>query len=616
MRTDVNELFSKLDSLPSPDLRREIGRRSRLEGRPASRPEWPRRQPSRLAAAAVAIVVTAGAIALAQAAFDRSQVSDTPTPTPVSPLWDDLEPGRLTPMPEPPFVRQGSAVVWGGGGLLMWGGQAADGLPHHADGAFFDARSRTWRPVSPSPLSRRSWPAAVWAGDRFILWGGSQGDWPGEAALMDGASYDPVSDTWASLPPVPGFDHVPLTATWTGEEVVFVGGYEGETDAFAYGPALDSWRPLPDLPVSLNDAHGVWTGDVVVVFGASLGPGNWPETPATAAAYDPGIDTWRLLPESALVPNSNGIVWDGTRLVAVDYLLRVQTLDARGGGWVELPRLPTNACEGFPHVAQDRGIILVEFCGELAELRPRAELWHVVAGRGESAFPAYSRTIGADGTFLLLGFGEREDTMEMWAYSPSPSLPGGRRAWDVAAAFGALRAHYPYDPDNVGEEILDQMQPLLSPFAAAEYEDRTYNGLPRLWSYYWGFEVVSVEGSAPPYVVYIRFTTNNEYLERLTIGPGPDLNSVERDYVILDAVSGELVTGAGPYVIEIDGLRVGVLVRGESASFGPERAVEAVRCADEQVPVPPPGETSSSSSSWLHVLTEPNGEVDASCTGP
>jgi hypothetical protein len=211
----------------------------------------------------------------------------------------------------------------------------------------------------------------------------------------------------------------------------------------------------------------------------------------------------------------------------------------------------------------------------------------------------------------------------MLAYRLGGTVTGARAAWDVAAAFGALRSHYPYDADNVGDEVLAQLDPLISPFALARYEDRSASQLHRLWAYYYGFEVLDVvevepvdDGTQPiwTYVVRVRFTADERHVERLTIGPGPDLNGDEHDLVILDAVDGELVTEPGPYVLTEDDRRVGVLVRGQSATFEAAEAVEAVRCADELVDVPPPGEHVGTG--WVMLTTEENGEVDASCTGP
>jgi len=537
MRSDVDRRITDLDGMHAPDLRGDIVRRAELpEDRSSELVHGSGRPLRRLTAAAVALVVFAAGLLFLRAAFEPPEAVDTPTPPPAPSLWDDLEPGVLTPMPDPPFDRQGAVEAWGGGGFFMWGGQAGDGRPHQDDGAFFDAAAREWRSTAPSPLSARSFARGVWAGDRFVIWSGTTGDWPGGGEPMtDGAAYDPATDRWTPIAAGPAIGHIPLTATWTGEEIVFAGGYEGETDAVAYDPETGSWRSLPEMPIALNDGEGVWTGSEVVVFGAFLAAGNNYKTPATGAAYDPEADSWRPLPDSDLVPNAQRIIWDGSRLVAMDYGLRVQTLDDDAGRWIDLPRLPTNACEGSPLPSSDGGTLLTEFCGELVELPGGSDRWHVVSGRGEQGRPPYATPIAADGAFLLLGSDSAGAGVAMWAYRPSLQTTGARAAWDVAAAFAALRSHYPYDPDHIGEEILAQLQPLLSAEALAEYEDRVTSGLPRLWAYYYGFEVVEVGGRGAPFVVVIRFAADERFAERLTIGPGVGLDGLEHDMVILHA---------------------------------------------------------------------------------
>lgn len=105
--------------------------------------------------------------------------------------WAELPEG-WTELPPGPALHASAAIVWTGRNLIIWGGNEGDGARHFDDGYAFDTISRTWRQIAPSPLSARSWPAAVWTGSEVLIWGGSDGSWPGEAALGDGAAYDPA----------------------------------------------------------------------------------------------------------------------------------------------------------------------------------------------------------------------------------------------------------------------------------------------------------------------------------------------------------------------------------------------------------------------------------------
>jgi len=71
---------------------------------------------------------------------------------------------------------------------------------------------------------------------------------------------------------------------------------------------------------------------------------------------------------------------------------------------------------------------------------------------------------------------------------------------------------------------------------AAKYEDREASGLPPLWTYYWGFRVDHVLGTAHDlFEVTIELERGTLVRERLTIGPGVGLDGERHDLVILDA---------------------------------------------------------------------------------
>ncbi len=531
---DLDRRFRALDRLDTPDVRADIWHRSQEPEPPIPGP----RVGARLIAAAVAIAIVATAAALAAREL-RHHAAEVPPPSPVGGIWRDLPEG-LSSLPAPPRAAEGMSGTWGGGAYFLWGGRASDGKPHRNEGVLFDTATQTWRSVAPSPLSPRSWFGAVWTGTEFVIWGGSDGESPATSELGDGAAYNPSTDTWRMLADAPIGANSPLTTTWTGSEVVFWGSYSGRNEGTgaAYDPAGDTWRALPDVDAPFTDASSVWTGSEVVIFGARLGPLNHPETAAKGVAYDSALERWRSLPDSDLVPNSTDLAWDGERLVAMDYSLRVQTLDDAAGHWVDLSRLPANACEGgLSDAAVEADTILVSNCGELLALDQGATRWHVVLGRGEGTDGLYYGSVdAADGAFLVSALtADGEGEQELHVYRPPSSILDGRQAWDVAAAFGALRSHYPYDADNVPPEVQAEMATLLTPSVAQQYEERSVSGLRRLWAYYYGFEVIGVEGDHAPFTAVVRFTADESFNERLTIGPGVAQDGVQRDFVVLSA---------------------------------------------------------------------------------
>jgi hypothetical protein len=82
-------------------------------------------------------------------------------------------------------------VVWTGRELLLWGGGFSFRNGSRAfQGAAFEPRTKTLRPIPDAPVPSRWWHSAVWTGKEMIVWGGTAG----RHERRDGAAYDPGSD--------------------------------------------------------------------------------------------------------------------------------------------------------------------------------------------------------------------------------------------------------------------------------------------------------------------------------------------------------------------------------------------------------------------------------------
>ncbi len=133
-------------------------------------------------------------------------------------------------------------------------------------------RGGEWRPMAPSPLSPRHGSAATWTGTELVVVGG-----------LTGFVCPPTADC--------------------------SGNGEPSVEATAYDPATDTWRRLPDAPVPVPStewpeaeagtaAVATWTGDEVAVVleqeVLSLDPttGQWRRQPITdaAAGTTPTVD--------------------------------------------------------------------------------------------------------------------------------------------------------------------------------------------------------------------------------------------------------------------------------------------------------------------------------------
>ncbi|MGI8808681.1 MAG: Kelch repeat-containing protein [Acidimicrobiales bacterium] len=146
---------------------------------------------------------------------------------------------RWRPIAESPLSgRNDAAAAWTGRELLVWGGNTVRGDTFLADGASYDPATDRWRLMANAPLVARSAPAAVWSGRELLIWGGIS--LPGVtdsgpldrilerrtllAPIDDGAAYDPATDRWRTLEPVPLLGRASPIAVWDGKNMLMWGG--------------------------------------------------------------------------------------------------------------------------------------------------------------------------------------------------------------------------------------------------------------------------------------------------------------------------------------------------------------------------------------------------------
>ena len=247
---------------------------------------------------------------------------------------------RLTDAPV--VSAYGAAAVWTGDELLVWAGNGPgdDG----GGGAAYDPRADAWTALPPGPVNPAAYATAVWTGDELIVWGGY--GLRGGTGTADGAAYDPVTQQWrtiASAPLSPRFYH---EAVWTGSEMVVWGGTSGDgaevsryVDGAAYDPASDTWRLIAEAPLTARDPGALlWSGKEMLVLGGLTGDNGVPAR--DGAAYDPAEDAWRSLPEIGL-QNITSFAWAGDQAVAWGAgASSAMTTTPRAGEWLELPGNP------------------------------------------------------------------------------------------------------------------------------------------------------------------------------------------------------------------------------------------------------------------------------------
>jgi hypothetical protein len=121
----------------------------------------------------------------------------------------------------------------------------------------------------------------------------------GSGALARGSSGAAARYDWQTLPDAPVDLRFGLTSVWTGGELIV----SDVDSAAAYDPGTESWRKLPAPPEMDNFCRrsAVWTGKEMLVWGCGQ------------VAFDPAADTWRRLPPA---PTRHGVlVWTGRELI-------------------------------------------------------------------------------------------------------------------------------------------------------------------------------------------------------------------------------------------------------------------------------------------------------------
>lgn len=239
---------------------------------------------------------------------------------PTGPTVAELLAGRWSLIPSAPITPRGDAVeVWTGKELIVWGGEAgAHGATLFGDGAAYDPVTNRWRLLPASPLTARSGASAVWTGTQVIVFGGYVNLALGAFRVSSqAAAYDPATNRWTLLPPAPISARADALMSWTGRDVVVLGGrpavttgvLPGYDDGAVLDPVADTWKPIsaptPPKGHGIDWVAAVRRGDEVMGFSTwsetrSLGKGTVSMSGGVDVfTYDDASGAWRRVPQQA-----------------------------------------------------------------------------------------------------------------------------------------------------------------------------------------------------------------------------------------------------------------------------------------------------------------------------
>ena len=321
-----------------------------------------------------------------------------------------------------------------------------------------------WVGTAASPLSPRLSASGAWADGRFYVVGGKglKAGCSGTVAacarhtnnLVDGASYDPASDSWRLLPDAPmAFSEEPpvvvgtriyyggsslaadppalavfdtTTGTWAriaspksggtlvaaGDRLVNVALTSSAPDQ-VFDPDSGTWSDLPaDLWSDGRVRSGTWADGLLVVASRASGV----SSPTRLESLDLASGTWRELPAGEVA--STPVVRTVGSYLLLDSPAMVMTSDAVGGridlstgAWLEWsapPGVATVLSGVGPTVVGDRLLVLSQFYD------PADDSWATITlpGSRDLLMPAVA---GSPHGMLVFG-GADGDTLSSDAY--------------------------------------------------------------------------------------------------------------------------------------------------------------------------------------------------------
>lgn len=171
-----------------------------------------------------------------------------------------------------------------------------------------------WQRTAQSPLSPRNEAQGVWTGSEVVVFGGNTQpacpvcDYASYAeTLHDGAAYNPATDTWRSIAPLPDEASYVGQAIAVDGDVVYYSLFDPDVTAstqtyrlWHYDVAADVWSELPSPPptpfAARIVAHG---GDVLMYSGSDESA----STPEPDQLLDLETATWSTLPDDPFDPS-------------------------------------------------------------------------------------------------------------------------------------------------------------------------------------------------------------------------------------------------------------------------------------------------------------------------
>jgi hypothetical protein len=309
---------------------------------------------------------------LASAGTWQTLKNPPPIPEIIDPSGTDFGPGGAS---TPLLLTDGSVLIQNAG---LFGEDAkVFKLTPDIHGSYTNG---TWKQVASKPFISTAGAEAVLADGRVIIEGGEYSNYGYDFLLTNqGAIYDPVSDTWKSVPPPLFFvDLFPPRATFAPHPIgdsastVLADGTFMLADKMSHQAALLNLKSLTwtetgtSTKADLNDEEG-WTllpdGSVLTVdcytdFHFGLVP-TYPADPTNSEIYDPATGQWssggsttNSLTDPILSEMGPAMLRPDGTVFVLGSSGNSSSYDTRTRRWSVGPTLPISP-QGFQYTSQD-----------------------------------------------------------------------------------------------------------------------------------------------------------------------------------------------------------------------------------------------------------------------
>ena len=280
----------------------------------------------------------------------------------------------LTPRSEMPAIELNGLIYVPGGFGPVRGG-LANGKGPVTSFDVYDPRTDTWTALAPMPEARHHMMLAAYK-DKLYVFGGFAGVWETYSNVW---VYDVATNTWEVRNPMPA-SRTAGAAVTLGDFIYLVGGTTsragGILPTWRYDPATDLWTdlaPLQEPREHLNAA--VLDGKIYALAG------RWTTTLNSIEIYDPATDQWTYGPAMNDIRAGFGAtVMDGKIYVAGGEIIEtsktVKSMEAYDPGtktWSYLEEMPLRL-HGVVLCGLDHTLFVIGGSGRAADVIGVGEL--------------------------------------------------------------------------------------------------------------------------------------------------------------------------------------------------------------------------------------------------